>query len=104
MGGLIPMARKSRPEYLEELRSSGRAKDVVLSDIAESLSELEECTKRLSSAVLGDEEAGHTGLVEKCKEHHKRIKKLERMVLWGTGAIAATALIWENFKAKLTLH
>lgn len=89
------MSRRINPEQVAELRATGRAKDKVTADMADTLVDLQESTNRLALAVLGDEEAGHTGLVERVKQHGTRLDKLERLVLWGAGAGAVILFVLE---------
>ena len=95
------MARRVNREHLEQLRQTGRAKDEVLSTMAETINDLAEVAERLERAVLGDDDAGHTGLIKRSREHHSRIARLERLIVYGSGGIAAIAVFWEAIKTKL---
>ena len=94
------MARQLNREHLAELRRTGRAKDEVLSDMAETLDELGESVCRLERSITGDPEAGHTGLIARSKDHHKRLARIERIVFYGTGVIMTATLFWDEIKAR----
>ena len=95
------MARRVNREHLEQLRQTGRAKDEVLSTMAETINDLAEVAERLERAVLGDDDAGHTGLVKRDKDTRARVSRLERVLVYGSGGIAAITVFWEAIKTKL---
>lgn len=57
-------------------------------DETDRLEKMQQTLARIEGAVLGDEAAGHLGLVSRMNNHAKRIKKLE---LW-VYRVGATAL------------
>lgn len=65
---------------------------------SETLQRIERKLERLASAVLGDREAGHLGLVARMDNHSGRIKRLERWRLYyaaiATGVIATLGIFY----------
>lgn len=57
------------------------------------LERIESKVDRLTIAVMGDEEAGHRGLVFRTNNHASRIHTLERVVYWWGAAIAGGAFV-----------
>ena len=96
---------------LEELRSSPRAKDRVLAAIFDrqttigtEFQQLKEDTSHVRRAIYGDETNKVPGVLEMTHKNHSRIKRLEQIVGWGTGALATLGLFWDSIKIKIIGH
>lgn len=93
---------------LDELRRSPRAKDRVLSaifdrqsDFGKRMDSIESNTEHLSRAIHGDEKNKQPGLLDLTHRNHARIKRLEKLVAYGTGAIATASLFFDQIKAAI---
>lgn len=68
-------------------------------DETDRLERMERTLDRLATAVLGDKEAGHLGLVERVNNYAGRIKSLERWRMYyaaiGTGIIGVVGVLYK---------
>jgi len=66
------------------------------------MSEIEEIrasVQRIEACLTDDSAMGRVGLVSRVKDHHTRIKRLERVVVYLTGACGACLLILKIVEA-----
>jgi len=57
------------------------------------LTRMEDDIRQIKSAVIGDPQFGHWGLVQRANAHDKRLKSLESLRVWLWGASAATLIL-----------
>jgi len=96
---------------LDELRGSPRAKDRVLAAIfdrqttlKEEFKHIKDDTAHVRRAIYGDDTNRVPGVLELTHRNHNRIKRLEQIVGWGTGALATLGLFWDSIKFKIFGH
>ena len=56
--------------------------------------ELQDSVRRIESGLFGDEKLGHVGIVGTQQDHGKRLGRLERGVVYVSGAAFMVGVIW----------
>lgn len=65
------------------------------------IEELRSDVREIKLAILGQKHLGHVGLVERVAEHDRRLSYLERIALWGAGALAVVSIVFQLIKEKV---
>jgi hypothetical protein len=69
----------------------------------DEFNELREDVREIKTAILGQKNIGHIGLVARVENHDRRITKLERLALYAAGALFVLGIIWGVVKDKTAI-
>lgn len=94
-------SKAHRETCLNQLRSSASCTDQAIAQLMEDVEALQNQQTEFLHALIGNEKFNQLGLVQKVTLHAKRIAVIERVMLYGSGALVTMGLFFDEIKKAI---